>query len=428
MESDKKLLFKHVIEYFAIAAIAIQAVFAAFWLFKNIGVFQSDYAAETYILAAESLKVDDRMGILYALVVRLFGHGVVLQVFQLVAVSAGILVALLMVTNPLILQAEMAVSPAALVVACALVAVAAAVKVSEAKWWIAVLFAAVTTAGFLNPDYTYLFFAVLVLYVIVRSIVRKKFDVLLALAVIVAFLVPALVNSGIRDDYAYGRVHRSRGFLALQRTAWPRMFEYAGYIPDFEGFAIGHESGTDYISIMRESDKVPENLAMEVGYKYEHVVGYDHAQDAYWQITGYVMDKGFGYWGHEAIRDVVLYIFSPASAPVAFLKQKTDTTVPCGLEFLFKEAPKASKIYFLFSATATFLFTLMYIVKSIGERVIGQKAPGVSLGFVFLGIIVLLALYAAVACVRGYDYRNVLLTVILWPAGAVALTERKKAL
>ena len=75
MESDKKLLFKSVIEYFAYAAIAIQAVFAAFWLFKNIGVLQSDYVAQTYIQAAESLKVDDSMGIFYALAVRLFGHG-----------------------------------------------------------------------------------------------------------------------------------------------------------------------------------------------------------------------------------------------------------------------------------------------------------------------------------------------------------------
>ena len=58
MESDKKLLFKRVIEYFAFAAIAVQAVFAAFWLFKNIGVLQSDYVAYTYIQAAESLKVE----------------------------------------------------------------------------------------------------------------------------------------------------------------------------------------------------------------------------------------------------------------------------------------------------------------------------------------------------------------------------------
>ena len=66
MESDRKLEFKIVIEYFAIAAIAIEAAFAAFWLFKNLGVLQSDFVAHTYILAADSLVVDDSMGILYA--------------------------------------------------------------------------------------------------------------------------------------------------------------------------------------------------------------------------------------------------------------------------------------------------------------------------------------------------------------------------
>ena len=84
MESDKKLVFKGVIEYFAYAAIAIHAVFAAFWLFKNIGVYQSDYIAHTYIQAADSLVVDDSMGILYALIVRVLGHGAVLQIVQIV--------------------------------------------------------------------------------------------------------------------------------------------------------------------------------------------------------------------------------------------------------------------------------------------------------------------------------------------------------
>ena len=153
MESDKKKQLKTVIEYFAYAAIVIQTAFAAFWLFKNIGVIKLDYVAHTYILAAESLKVDDSMGILYALLVRAVGHGVLLQELQHVALTAavfffslslferkaGVIIALMVSYNPLILQAAMAVSPNALVLACGLVAIAAGVKAFKDKKWIWVL-------------------------------------------------------------------------------------------------------------------------------------------------------------------------------------------------------------------------------------------------------------------------------------------------
>ena len=408
MESDKRLLFKNVIEYFAIAAIAVQAVFAAFWLFKNIGVLQSDYVAETYILAAESLKVDDSMGILYALLVRALGHGAVLKVFQILVGSAsmfffsltafekkpGIIISMLIALNPLVLQAETAVSPNALVVACALVAIAAIVRVSAGKIWIGVFFAATLAAGFLHPDYAYLFFAVSALYLIIASIVRRKFDVVLAIACVLAFLIPALVNVGIRDDYAYGRVHRSTAFLALQRTAWPKMNEYAGFIGSFEEYGIGHKSGTDYVAVMREADKIPENLSMVFANKFEKTVGYEHAQTSYWQLAQYASGKGYSYWGKDTVRDEILYMFSPLSATVLYLKQKTDTSVPSGLDFLFRESPKAFKIYYLFSAVTMFLFTLMYVVKFLGERAIGKKEPGVMLGFALVGMILLLSLYA----------------------------------
>ena len=442
MESDKKLLFKSVIEYFAYAAIAIQAVFAAFWLFKNMGVLQSDYVAHTYIQAAESLKVDDSMGILYALVVRLFGHRAVLQSVQIVLVStavfffslqafekkAGLLIALLTVTNPLILQAETAVSPNALALGCVLLAITFALKSSQNPKWYFGLFGVAILAGFLNPDYAFLFIIVEVIFVIVRSIRTKKFELLLTGLCVVAFVVPFLTNGAIRDDYAYGRVHRDFNLLAFQRVVWPNLSEYEELFEYLDEAYTGEKGGMDYRELLAEADRIPENLSMELAYKLEKRIGAGNANTIYRFFVNSALSRGFGYWGQAVVRDEVLYFFSPASSAVAFMKQKTDTSVPGGLSYVFEGSPMIFKIYFMFSSAVALLFTLMYIVKGIGERVIGKKEPGSALAFYLIGIIVLVSLYATFVCVREYDYRNVLFMIMGWPAAAMALTERRKNL
>jgi|GEM_PF-2322904 len=442
MESDKKLVFKGVIEYFAYAAIAIHAVFAAFWLFKNIGVLQNDYVAHTYILAADSLKVDDSMGILYALLVRVLGHGVLLQLFQILVLSSsvfffaltafekksGMIIALLTVLNPVILQAETAVSPNALLLACIPAIIAFVIKISADRRYCPALAVTCLAACFLNPDYTYIIFVSAVIYTVIASLTRKKVQLLLIAIFVISTAVPALVNGYVNDDYAYGRVHRNISYLTLQRTAWPKLYEYAGFMPWLEETATGHESDKDYVSITMEADKLPENFAMVFAHELEEAVGPEAAKDIYRQLSQYATRKGFGYWGHEAVRDEILYLFSPASTALVYLKQRTDTSVQGALNLFLEKAPKLSKIYFLFSLTTGFLFTLMYIVKFIGERFIGKKETGMSLTFALLGIIVLISLYATFVCVRQYDYRNVLFMVIGWPAAAMALTERRKIL
>jgi len=442
MESEKKQGLKSVIEYFVIAAIAIQAVFAAFWLFKNIGFFQSDYVAHTYILAAESLKVDDSMGILYALIVRVLGHGAVLQVFQFLAVSAailffsislfekkaGIILSLLMVFNPIILQAEMAVSPNALVLGCGLAVIASVVKIRENKRWTVSVFAFSLAAGFMNPDYAYIFFAVETIYFLVTGFARKKFELFLALACIIAFIVPVTVNGAIRDDYAYGRVQRSVQFLSMQRTAWPRMHEYAEALTVYEMKFLGEKSGTDYTILTREADKIPGNVSSGFAYTFEMNVGKKAATGVYSDLTKRAIAKGFGYWGSEAIRDEALYFFSPVAAEVIYLRRESDTSVPIALDSLFGRASKTSRLFFLFSLTASFVFSLLYAVKGICERKTERRTSGVPFAASLLGIIVLISLYATLVCVREYDYRNVLFLVIGWPAAAMALTERKRTI
>ena len=442
MESDKKLLFKHVIEYFADAAIAIQTVFAAFWLFKNIGVLQADYVSHTYILAAESLKVDDSMGILYALIVRALGHGALLQIVQMIVLSASIFffsltafekrpavtIALLSVTNPLILQAEMAVSPNALVVACALLAVAFTLKASASKWWLCGLFAVSVAAGFLNPDYAFLFFIAGAVYLLIKSIMSRKFLILLAVVCVAGFVIPVLTNDLIRDNYAYGRVHRSIPFLTAQRTVWPEMSIQIGTVIKCTYEAGIDPDNYDFDLMLRETDKIPEKMAMEFGYKYEHIVGVSEAQKAYRALTKAALNKGVRYWGKSVLRDGLLYFFTPVTPAVAYLKQRSDTSVPRGLDYLFNGSAARYKIYFVFSSCAGFLFTLMYVVKGLGERAIGKKEAGASLGFFLLGLVVLVSLYATLVCVREYDYRNVLFVIVAWPAAAIALTERKKAI
>lgn len=441
MESDRKLEFKIVIEYFAIAAIAIEAVFAAFWLFKNLGVIQSDFVAHTYILAAESLKVDDSMGILYAFLVRVFGHGIILQLLQIVAVTAsifcfslgvfekgtGLTIALLTAFNPLMLQAETAISPNALVLACVLTVIVSLAGKSVGKGRIAATFVATLAAGFLNPDYAYLFLTAEVIYIVIRLITRKKFEILLLAVCIIAFAAPVVTNNIIRDDYAYGRVHRTVSFLGLQRLAWPRMHDYPDSVKFIANYNLQEDTGeyTDYFGFLKEADKVPENMAMHFAYDFEHMIGAEAARRGYEEMVGITFSKGPGYWAPALVRDEILYLFSPISSAAVLIRHTPDTSVFSGLKLLFNGSPSAFKVYYIFSSVAAFLLTLMYIAKFIGERVFGKKALGSSMAVWLFGIIVLLSLYATLVCVREYDYRNVLFMIVGWPAAAMALTERR---
>lgn len=436
MESDKKIEFKKVIEYFAYAAIAIQAVFAAFWLFKNTGILQNDYVAHTYILAAESLKVDDGMGILYALLVKFLGHGVLLQIFQILLLDlsvflflrsllekrAGNMAALIIVTNPLILQAETAVSPNALTLACVLTILWAAFGTSSGVKRICTAAGASLAAGFLNPDYAYLFLIAGIVYFVGDIIRNKRVKAVLAVLIALSFAVPVLTNGLIRDDKAYGRVHRSTEFLIAQRVVWPRIYENKVLVDFWEENALGTTGSVSLI----DCDRSPEKLSMEFGYRYEELTSVEDVRALYKLMYSNAFKKGFGYWGIDVVRDELLYFLAPGSTAFVLLKQFTDTSVSSGLNYLFREAPKVSKIYYIFSSTVMLLLTVLYLIKGVVDIIGRKKLPGKTAAFGLMALVFLFSLYGTFICVREYDYRNVLFMVVGWLTAAIVLTERKK--
>lgn len=441
MESKERVSLKNVIEYFACAAIAVEAVFAAFWLFKNIGVTRIDYVAHTYILAADSLVVDDSMGILYALIVKILGHGVLLSVFQMVALTASLVffslgafnkrTALILsgflAFNPLMLQAGTAISPGALTLACVLFAIGAGLRSKSDTRWYAGLFAGALAGGFLNPDYAYLFAVGGLVFFIVRSIACRKFKAVLLLGVAVSFAVPAIVNGAIKDDMAYGRVRRSPEFLMMQRILWPKTMEYDSILSVWGGSDTEATKELRYHAMLADADQVPENLAMEFAYRYEKAVGVELAENHFYGLTKRALEKGPRYWAGEVIRDEALYLFAPASAAYMYLKRQTDTSLSSGLNFLFGESPKMSVAYFMFASAASVLLVILCIVKRIADKVLRKTVGRPAIVLSLLGIIVLASLYATFVCVREFDYRNVLFLIVAWPAAAMALTEHREA-
>ena len=257
---------------------------------------------------------------------------------------------------------------------------------------------------------------------------HKKFELLLTVLCLVACAVPVIVNGAIRDDYAYGRVHRSVDYLKMQRIAWPNLHDYVGIMEIYEEQALGERLDTNYKEILTEADKVPENLAMVFANRYENIAGIPAAKRAYEGLTGLTLVKGYGYWTGAVIRDEALYLFSPVAAGYVFLKQVPDTSVSLGLDGLFSESPALFKTYYLFSSAAGVLLVLLYLVRAVMERIAGEKSNGTALAITMVLIIVLVSLYATFVCVREYDYRNVLFMVMGWPAAVMALTERRKAL
>lgn len=424
---SKKENFRHFLKYLFFMITAVQIVFAVIWLFYNIGEYREEYLSGNYILAASSLVVDDYMGILYALIVRFLGHGILLYVFQIVVVFLATLLlpiddrllhlalAVNIVTNPFILQSECTVRPEALLMAAMIALVAFLIRGENIGAVISCLLMTL-----LNPDYLIVLAFVLIPILIFRFIKKQKYTINLVVGIIVAAILGLIINNSATDVYAYGNVEKSFNFLCMQRFAGREVSISSDIIETCYNIDLSYE--------MRQAEKVPEKLGLEFASKFEAHAGKENAEAIYAVIYKNALAKGPRHYLPDMIKDYFLYLFTPISTGYVWVNNVTGTLIFNPIRLFVREAYSLFEIYLLFGAVSAFvlLFASLYLLvrkllNKSGNTYVKPVCIVLLIGFV-------LPAYGVFGCLRGFDYRNTLFNVAMWPILYVFLHSKKEDL
>ncbi len=395
---------KSAVKYLVCFAIALQSVPAIVWIVKNIAVFNGDFMARNYIAAADTLVVDEYMGILYAVVIRLLGHGWILYLVQFALVAffawfmGGVWCLGLVVTNPFVLQSCFSCLPEALILAC-FFAIVGIIRKGR-KWsdsvWVVI---PQVFMGLLNPDYVWLCALIMVGVVIYKLLGRQRSGLALLAVTVFSITVSLGVNDIVSVPGSYGRAHKSVQFLLMQRLNWP----------DIQNEYIDLEQyyGLDFSSEGIDASRTAEKLSTVWGYNIVKSMGEEAADDYYAYMSERALKHGFRAVAAPIIKDEIGYFFAPVNCLF--------------LETIGDSSPAFVKNRFLLVREDYGLFSLWVIFSLLISSAFGITGVFRALKWckkelaVFLWIAFCVSIYATLICVRGFDYRNVLFIMAGWP-------------
>lgn len=404
MSNVLKTGFKNAIKYIVYFVVAVQLVLAVLWIVKNISAFNEDYMAYNYIKAADTLVVDDYMGILYALIVRLLGHGWILYLFQLALVAffawfmGGVWCMGLVATNPFVLQCCFCCLPNALILACFL---ATAGLVKKSRKWSELLWTLIpqTAIGLLNPDYAFISALCMAGIVIYKILGRQRSGYVLLATMAFSFALSFGINGLVSTPGAYGRAEKTIEFLKMQRLSWPNIQR--------EYLSLEEYHNLEFKAQGVESSKVAEKLSTVFGYELERKLGKELTEAYFGYMTQKAVSHGPRAYLTPIVKDEIGYLFAPAN---------------CLYTLTFKSPePIFAKENYLFERNGYYVFSFYYFFSLISAVVLGLAGIFKSLAknrknlAVFLWIAIWCSLYATLVCTRGFDYRNVCVIMAGWP-------------
>lgn len=415
MSDSKKNFFDSLIWNLVRGATVIQCVFAVIWLFNNLFVYHYDYYANAYSIALQSLVTDDYLGILYAILARLFGTRWFLYLVQMAAVyvSAWLLTgskftALFIFTNPLILESTVMVRPEAFFVSGIMALIWSLRKLFSTGLfrYLGDALGLILLMSFLLLDYAYLC-PIAALPVIIFFISKKKSgSILLLLGTIAIFFLSTSVNQKISVPGSFGGVEKSIDFLKMQRTIQKDTYNYTEILLNYYG--------EDFFEAAETADLVPECYNRSFAKKLYEVAGEEEAKGFMNYMASVSVGRGFGFWLKPIIKDYAYYLFTPASVMYAYKTLQTDTNLFSPIGIFTVNLPKLSYLYLWFGLGVTVLVSFFGLFRFFKTKS----------WVIYAYISAWLALYATLICTRGFDYRNTLFIAIAWPLAALSMYER----
>lgn len=426
-------------------ATAIEVTLGLIWIGFNLTGFYEDSIAYNYIAASKTLVIDDYMGLGYAMLLGIFGHGTVMYIFQLLVLLAAffpynatskdsrinyIFADLFIVFNPLILQTAFTILPNALILAETVGIIRLLLHFYRVTDEIDLKGEAFNIIGIvllegalslLNKDYSVLML-VFTFPIIVYGIIKKKRNamILLALTLLTSFLC-ININTTRTDVYRYGNVEKSFNYLMAQRLAFKHVNESSEMVEIYYDRDLYYE--------MLSGDKVPERLGRSFGRTLEKVGGKENTEAMYKVIADVAKSKGFGHYGYDILKDLTYYAFAPFSTAGLFLTKTTETLIANPLSGFFSEVPPLSKVYLLFSEAMLLIVTLVSVVSGFAQlfdknRIKDKRKIWYALFLLYM--ISVETIYLTFCWVRGFNYMYATIIVAAWPLLNLLTVEGKE--
>ncbi len=412
-----------------IAITAVQCVFALYWLLLNFNEYYPDFFSDNYIEAAQTLKTDDFMGAGYALIVRIFGHGGVLKIFQMLSVyTSGVRLAhsftckkiysreclitgAFILSNPFVMQSTCMVLPNALILAGFLLMVGL-YKEKRVLWFGIVDI----MTGLLNPDYIYITFFCFFPFIIFNHIKKKEFFAKFLITALSAFLICLLITNSVTDSKAYGGYERNLLTLSLQRVSIGNLGCYNNVYENYHNL--------DFYTELTAAEKSAESLWYELLPKTEEALGEDECIVICKGMISNALQRGIGRLAKETLKDFLYYFTAPFSISFIYFTKDMNSSIVNPLLVFVQKNPGLFKIYLLFEIFITAVLVIFASIKAIKEKHLKNNALEL---IAFTWITCVISFFGCFWFIRGFNYLNALTVIIGWPLILLYLTQSEKS-
>lgn len=408
-----KTIVHETVKYFFIGVTIIQAILGMIWLVNNIGIMPFDSVSNDYIEASKSLVVDEYMGILYSLLIRVFGHGSILYIIQIATLALAFIYSLSAITKspwiylyimtvPAVLQICCSVLPKAFILATVLITLSSLYTYFLKKQTGKLIIASISALFgiLLNRDLIWLLAILFVVSGVTLIIKREKKSWQLFLAFLLILILGLFINAQFTEKDAFGRYERNGSYLVFQKVCWPDLNNLNDIMNTYYDLDFHYE--------LINAQNEPQVLPKVVYFINQHIG--DASMDAILEAAvDFKVRHGLRDYLLPSVKDCIYNIF-PGVGTFWVVKNNIENTgvYSCMERFCLK-APDISRVVFLFNLFSGFALPILGLFCFVLSKELNRK-------FLLGGLLIVIteALYFTLFSVPGFDYRNVFFAILFW--------------
>ncbi len=430
---------RSIVRWLFVVLMSIQIVLGLGWIFFNMDHLPQFHETELVLKASENLVIDEYMGILYPLLIKIAGwigqilpvpYYSMIYVVQLFAAGyaavyflrrsgwirerikfSNIMLILSVgyfLTFPLLLQMHMAVLPYSLASSAAVILicdgfhylrcpeeVCGTVLIRLCVLWLLTIL--------LLPEYSILsgVFVIGIMLGVMQK--NKKWRMRILVSILCTVLSVGVIENTTQTPASMGRIQKSVSAAMMQRFVWPNLVSYSYFWPEEVGETFTFEELTD---VARYS----EGLIYKFGYIMDEKYGRNAAGDMYFEMALAALNLDTKRIVGEIGTDLLAYLCPPISFRI---QQESNSSALLSWNYgrLQEEAPLLTKYYVNLSFAGWNIMCILSLLLIL----LKSKKFRISYGEMVLGVsAVVMAVWYTMQGAGMQDYKKVMLLSLLW--------------
>ena len=428
---------KYVLYYLFAFLMLSQVGLGVRWITWNVGTIPVFSDTDLYVQAAETLVVDEYMGILYPVLIRIakmveqclgisyawvvYAIQVITAIYAIVymlkngswingyrwrCIVKYILITAYVFTFPILLQLHFAILPYSLVFSLSVIIVSDSLRLLKKEDDSVFLMAKISVIWILMtlliPEYCWIGGIFVILswskWLKTGSLFRKK---MLICVIAIVFGING-IGQMTQTPGSMGRIQRFVESSLLQRIVWPNFVTHSFFWPE----EINEVFSVDELSSITQ---YREGVIHEFGPQLEYVYGKKQARELYMQMAMISLGLDTKQILADTCRDFLAYL----CPQVAFQVQRQNnqgSLLPWNYGQLQEKAPLLTKYYVNCSLAGWNIMCIIGLAMGILKKEYKNSRKNLA---VFGGVI-FLALWYTMQGAGAQDYKQVMLISLLW--------------